>query len=134
MPLVRYEIGDYAIATDRACACGRTLPCIGKIIGRSVNLFVGIEGKRFVPWDLFRPLKDRSWIKQYQIAQTAIDRFQIRYVADRLLVADDEADVVRHFQAVLHYTSTLEFERLDRIARAPSGKFMTAICEIASQA
>jgi phenylacetate-CoA ligase len=134
MPLVRYEIGDYAIATDRACACGRTLPCIGKIIGRGVNLFVGIDGKRFVPWDLFRPLKDRSWIRQYQVAQTAIDRFQIRYVADRPLVADDQADVVRHFQAVLHYTSTLEFERLDRIARAPSGKFMTAICEIASEA
>lgn len=53
MPLIRYEIGDYALATDSVCSCGRTLPCIGKIIGRGVNLFVGIDGKRFVPWDLF---------------------------------------------------------------------------------
>ena len=134
MPLVRYEIGDYAIATDRACACGRTLPCIGKIMGRGVNLFVGIDGKRFVPWDLFRPLKDRNWIQQYQVAQTGIGRFKIRYVAVRTLSPDDEADVMRHFEATLRCTSTLEFERCERIARAPSGKFMTAICEIPAKA
>jgi len=134
MPLVRYEIGDYAIATDRACACGRTLPCIGKIIGRGVNLFVNPDGKRFVPWDLFRPLKDRVWIKQYQVAQTAISHFKIRYVAERSLAPDDEAAMVRHFEMVLGCPSKLEFERLDRIARASSGKFMTAICELPQQA
>jgi len=134
MPLIRYEIGDYAVATDRICACGRTLPCIGKVIGRGVNLFVGADGRPFVPWDLFRPLKDRTWIKQYQVAQTAISRFKLRYVADRPLGRDDEADILRHFEATLHSSSTLEFERLDRIARAPSGKFMTALCELRPEA
>lgn len=47
MTLVHYEIGAYAIATDRACASERALPCIGKIIGRGVNLFVNPDGKRF---------------------------------------------------------------------------------------
>jgi phenylacetate-coenzyme A ligase PaaK-like adenylate-forming protein len=130
MPLVRYEIGDYAIATDRVCSCGRTLPCIGRIIGRGVNLFIGKDGRRFVPWDLFRPLKDRTWIRQYQIAQTARDRFRIRYVASRALAADDEAAVQRHFENILRWKPTLEFEKCDVIARARSGKFMTAICEI----
>ncbi|HVN28120.1 MAG TPA: AMP-binding protein, partial [Candidatus Binataceae bacterium] len=130
MPLVRYEIGDYAIATDRVCGCGRTLPCIGKIIGRGVNLFIDKDGKRFVPWDLFRPLKDRPWIRQYQIAQTARDRFRIRYVADRALALDDQAAVARHFENILHWRPQFDFERCDVIARAKSGKFMTAICEI----
>lgn len=130
MPLVRYEIGDYAIATDRPCACARTLPCIGKIVGRGVNLFLGQDGRRFVPWDLFRPLKDRTWIRQYQIAQTARDQFRIRYVAERELASSDESAVERHFAAVLQCAVKLEFERCDRIARSPSGKFMTAICEI----
>jgi hypothetical protein len=26
MPLVRYEIGDYAVAAEGICGCGRTLP------------------------------------------------------------------------------------------------------------
>ena len=134
MPLVRYEIGDYAIATNRECACGRTLPCIGRIIGRGVNLFVNPDGKRFVPWDLFRPLKDRVWIKQYQVAQTGIGHFKIRYVAERPLAPSDEAALIQHFESILRGPSRLEFERLDRIARAPSGKFMTAICELTHEA
>jgi phenylacetate-coenzyme A ligase PaaK-like adenylate-forming protein len=39
MPLVRYEIGDYAIASNDLCSCGRTLPVLGKVIGRGINLF-----------------------------------------------------------------------------------------------
>ena len=34
MPLVRYEVGDYAIASTKACVCGRTLPTIDRVIGR----------------------------------------------------------------------------------------------------
>jgi phenylacetate-CoA ligase len=131
MPLIRYEIGDHAIATDRICSCGRTLPCIGRVVGRGVNLFVRRDGKRFVPWDLFRPLKDRSWIRQYQITQTALERFKIRYVADRTLALSDELTVQHHFENVLQSCTRIEFERCEHIARASSGKFMTAICEIA---
>jgi phenylacetate-CoA ligase len=130
MPLIRYEIGDYALATDATCSCGRALPCIGKVTGRGVNLFVGTEGKRFVPWDLFRPLKDRPWIRQYQVAQTGVGCFKIRYAADRQLAPDDESAVIRHFETILRRPASLKFERHDRIARAPSGKFMTAICEL----
>ena len=34
MPLVRYEIGDYAIAARGTCSCGRTLPLIGRVMER----------------------------------------------------------------------------------------------------
>ncbi len=57
MPLIRYEIGDYAVAAQGRCRCGRTLPLIGQILGREINLFVDGNGQRFVPWPLFRPLR-----------------------------------------------------------------------------
>src|SRR5271156_391961 len=56
MPLIRYEIGDYAIAVEGSCRCGRTLPLIGHVLGREINLFIDGRGKRFVPWPLFKPL------------------------------------------------------------------------------
>ena len=34
MPLVRYDMGDYALALNQRCECGRTLPLIGKVLGR----------------------------------------------------------------------------------------------------
>src|SRR5207245_1351470 len=134
MPLVRYEIGDYAVATDQTCDCGRTLPLVGRIVGRGVNLFVDADRKRFVPWDLFRPLKDREWVKQYQVVQRGISHFRVRFVSERPFGPQDESDVSDHFKRILDHVPTIEFERVDKIARAPSGKFMTALCEIPQSA
>ncbi len=134
MPLIRYEIGDYAIAADGACRCGRTLPRIGAVAGRDINLFVDRAGKCFTPWPLFRPLLVREWITQNQIAQRAPGSFVVRYVGDRTLTIEDEAEFHRHFESILHAPSTIEFARLERIPRAPSGKFMMAMNEIADPA
>ena len=131
MPLLRYEIGDYAFAAENGCRCGRTLPCIGSVGGRDINLFIDSAGKRFTPWPLFRPLLEREWIRQDQIVQRGTDRFVVRYVGDRTLTPEDEADFHRHFATILKSPATIEFERHDKIARAPSGKFMMALCELA---
>ncbi|HWN57350.1 MAG TPA: AMP-binding protein [Methylomirabilota bacterium] len=132
MPLIRYEIGDYAIAAEGACPCGRTLPRIERIVGRVINLFVDRDGKRFVPWDLFNRLKAREWVTQYQVVQRDVDRFTVRYAATHVFAPEDEADVRRHFQEIIGSPITVDFERLDQIPRAPSGKFMAALCELAA--
>ena len=130
MPLIRYEIGDYAIAAEGACTCGRTLPRLERIVGRVINLFIDREGKRFVPWDLFNPMKAREWVTQYQVVQRDIGRFTVRYAASRVFAPEDEADVLRHFEGILRSPVTVDFERLEQIPRAPSGKFMAALCEL----
>ena len=130
MPLVRYEIGDHAVAADGECACGRTLPLIGRVVGRGINLFVGADRKPFVPWQLLRPLKDRPWVRQYQLVQRRIDDFLVRYAADRPLSTEDEQALRDHVAEQLGIPVTIAFERLDAVPRTASGKFMTAICEL----
>ncbi|HPG40389.1 MAG TPA: hypothetical protein PLP19_15575 [bacterium] len=44
-PLIRYDTKDYAIATDRVCACGRTLPLIERLIGRVDDRLINKHGK-----------------------------------------------------------------------------------------
>src|SRR6202021_2920702 len=75
MPLVRYEIGDYAIVATEPCICGRTLPALDRVIGRSVNLFRLRGGRLLSPWLLMGAVRDRLELKQYQIVQYAFDRF-----------------------------------------------------------
>lgn len=48
MPLIRYEIGDHAEVGD-PCACGRGLPVLRRILGRTRNMLVTVDGKRFWP-------------------------------------------------------------------------------------
>jgi phenylacetate-CoA ligase len=130
MPLIRYEIGDYAIAAEGSCQCGRTLPLIGRVLGRTLNLFVDGSGKRFVPWPLFRPLRNREWITQFQVIQCSLGRFAVRFVSDRGLSSEDEAEIGKHFELITHAPVTIDFQRLERIERAPSGKFMMAMNEM----
>jgi len=127
MPLVRYEIGDYAVAVEGSCRCGRTLPLIGQILGRAVNLFIDGRGNRFVPWPLFRPLGNRTWITQFQVVQRGIGRYLVSFVSNRDLSLSDTAEIGRHFDAITGGPTTIEFERLEQLRRAPSGKFMLAM-------
>ena len=133
MPLIRYEIGDYAVAAQGRCLCGRTLPLIGQILGREINLFIDGNGKRFVPWPLFRPLTARGWVTQYQVVQRDVGRFVVRFVSDRDMAPQDEAEINNHFETITRAPVTIEFERLEHLPRAPSGKFMMAMNEIAAR-
>jgi len=52
-PLIRYDLNDYALAVEGSCSCGRTLPIIGKVVGRTINLFRLKNGQLFLPWRLY---------------------------------------------------------------------------------
>jgi len=130
MPLVRYAIGDYATADPTPCACGRTLPRIGRVVGRGINLFRMPDGRLRSPWNLVKPLKFSPHIRQFQIVQRTVERYVVRYVAPRALTADEATAMRAEFQEILGYPAGVDFERVDEIPRAPSGKFMTALSEV----
>src|SRR5205823_58106 len=37
MPLVRYQIGDVVVPSDRVCRCGRGLPLVERVEGREAD-------------------------------------------------------------------------------------------------
>ncbi len=130
MPLIRYEVDDYAIAAGGLCPCGRTLPLIGDIIGRGVNLFHLPDGQLLSPWKLKEAFKQMPEVRQLQIVQRALDEYLIRFASDSEFGSEVESYIRRGFLAMVGATASLSFERVDKIARAPSGKFMAALCEL----
>jgi phenylacetate-CoA ligase len=127
MPLIRYEIGDYAVASNDSCSCGRTLPLMGKIIGRGINLFRLPGGRLKSPWPLVGPLKARAEIRQFQIVQETHHDYLVRYVSDRELDADAQTKIRAGFNRILGIEANLSFARMGTIARTAGGKFMTAL-------
>jgi phenylacetate-CoA ligase len=126
MPLIRYEIGDYAIASNDACSCGRTLPVMGRVIGRGINLFRLPGGRLVSPWPLVGPLKARPEMRQFQIVQETHHHYLVRYVSDRELDRDAQQEIQAGFGRILEIDATVSFARMDAIARTAGGKFMTA--------
>jgi phenylacetate-CoA ligase len=130
MPLIRYEIGDWAVASDGRCVCGRTLPTMGRVVGRGINLFRLRDGRLLSPWHLVGPLKQRAFVRQFQIVQRSLDAYAVRYAAEAAIEPDVQTAIRDEFAKVLGQGIAVEFERLEEVPRAASGKFMTALSEL----
>ncbi|UCD83823.1 MAG: phenylacetate--CoA ligase family protein [Deltaproteobacteria bacterium] len=133
MPLVRYEIGDYAVAAEENCPCGRNLPLLKSIVGRSINFFRLKDGRLVSPWELVVRLKYRPELRQFQIIQETVDRYELHFVAESPLTPESQAQLRRFFHEVLDSDVTVEFMPVEKIPRTPSGKFMTALSRLSDR-
>ncbi len=130
MPLVRYEIGDYAIAARGGCACGRTLPLLGRVLGREANLFRKPDGSLRSSWPAVGILRGFPEVKFFQIVQKSIAQICVRYVADRPLSAESERLIEAKFRNDLGEQTAVAFEQVAEIGRTPSGKFMVTVSQV----
>lgn len=108
-PLIRYAQGDTAQWLE-PCPCGRHLPRIAGVIGRSTLLFHHPDGRMrsaFVPPGDRAILKCREW----QIAQTGPHRFEVRYVPLDWNEPGDEARMTAKLRQVYFDDAEIGFVR-----------------------
>ncbi len=120
-PLIRYQIGDYATVGE-LCACGRTSPVIGKVLGRVRNMATSPDGRRFYPISLYR-IRAVPAIRQAQWIQTARDAVELRAVLDRPLTESETGLAQETVRETLGHPYRVEIVPVDSIARGPTGKF-----------
>ena len=127
MPLIRYELGDWAERGSAVPACGRGLPALRRILGRTRNMLRFRDGT--VVWPVtgsFR-IPDFISLKQYQIVQTDLDRLEIRYVpadADRPV---DLPALTQRIRTVLRQPVEIAVRSVAQIDRSASGKYEECI-------
>ena len=129
-PLIRYDQGDTAIAGE-PCGCGRTLPVLARIVGRTSHLFRLPDGRRLslsVPPYLKKPLGTETW----QLAQVAPLSFEVRYVEYLPVQPDAEENIIRNMRAQLGKDIKVRFVKLDQVPLTSSGKFLENVCELNS--
>ena len=130
MPLLRYEIGDYAEVAP-PCACGRGLPALARIAGRVRNMLLTADGKRFWPLLNSRKLRDIAPVLQHQVVQKDFDLIELRLVSAAPLDARQEAEVRALVLSGMPQGMRLVFAYCDDIERGPGGKFEDFICAVA---
>jgi phenylacetate-CoA ligase len=130
MPLVRYDIGDYAEVGD-PCPCGRGLPVLRRILGRVRNTLVTADGQRFWPTFGKRALAAVAPIRQYQFVQKSFDLVEARLVVTTPLTGEQEEHVRRSVQAQLPDGVHLAITYRDHLERGASGKFEDFVSEVA---
>lgn len=121
-PLIRYEIGDYA-EPGGPCPCGRGLPVLNRILGRTRNMLTLSSGERI--WPVFSKALRQALpsLRQAQLVQRTRDEIEVRLVVASPLTPQEEDRARAALGKALSDAFAYRFAYVDEIPRPPGGKF-----------
>jgi len=126
-PLIRYNIGDKIILSDKTCSCGRNMPVVQEILGRVEDIIIGKDGRQMVRFhSVFNSLHS---IKQAQVIQETTDTILVKIVADGK--ADEkEKETIR--QRINSQLGEMEIviEEVETIPLNKNGKFQAVVSKL----
>jgi phenylacetate-CoA ligase len=105
------------------CICGRSLPVISQVLGRTRNAFVFKDGRRvwLRAWDE-RAIQACVPCREMQLVQLDHEGFELRYVPDDSGRAPDRAGLDAFVRDKLHPSAAVTLTAMDAIPRGPGGK------------
>jgi phenylacetate-CoA ligase len=122
-PFVRYRTGDVGALDERPCSCGRGLPLLKEIQGRSTDFVVAANGTVMHGLALIYVLRELPGIETFKIIQENQTRVRVMLVAGTAFDPMLEETICRGFRARLGEMVAVEIERVSAIAAERSGKF-----------
>ena len=128
-PIIHYAIGDYA-EVGEPCPCGRGLPVLKRIMGRTRNMLTLPGGDKFWPVIGQSKLRDIAPVRQFQLVQKTLEDIELRLVVARELTADEEAAVKASVLEKLGHEFAISLIYFDEIPRTPGGKYEDIISEV----
>jgi phenylacetate-CoA ligase len=135
MPFIRYAIGDVAVAGGRQCPCGRTLPIIETVLGRTRNMFVFRDGSRIWPRaSMVRPMHAFVPFKRYQLVQLDFEKIEFRYEPDGSGRKADLAGLNDYARRALHPSVEITMLAVEELTPGPGGKLEEFVSHVADTA
>ena len=131
-PFVRYRTGDIGVLDDRRCACGRGLPLLRDLQGRSTDFVVAADGTVMHGLALIYILRDLPGVLSFKIVQETIQHTAVQLVVDDRFERARSGEIVAAFQRRLGAQVQVDLQFVDRIAAEKSGKFRYVVSRVAA--
>jgi phenylacetate-CoA ligase len=131
MPFIRYEIGDLAVHTEQICSCGRGLPLLGEVTGRSLDVIRTPDGK-VVPGEFFPHLmKEFPDVYKFQIVQNLSDELQIKLVPVSMEITSVTLEMIeKEIRKVIGYATRIKYQIVSDIPLTKTGKLRVTVSNI----
>jgi phenylacetate-CoA ligase len=132
-PMIRYRIGDLAIKINEKCSCGRGLPLIGKITGRTKGVIQGTNGMFLTTAYFLHYLKDfEEEIRQFQVVQESLDKIKVFIIPERKtgITTKTKETIAINFKEKLGQDMNIDFCITETIEMVKTGKHQAVISNI----
>lgn len=131
-PFIRYRTGDVGVLDERACSCGRGLPLLAEVQGRTTDFVVAADGTVMHGLALIYPVREEPGVERFKIVQESLARTRILVVPSP---AFDPAAVERMraaFKRRLGNEVDVKVELVDDIPPEGSGKHRYVVSRVAA--
>lgn len=129
-PFIRYRTGDIGILDNKSCACGRGLPLLKEIQGRSTDFLVAQDGTVMHGLSLIYILRDEPEIHAFKIIQERLDFTRVLVVSRGGLKSELIEKISIRFKARLGERVKIGVEEVAEIPVEKSGKFRYVVSNV----
>lgn len=133
-PFIRYRTGDIGVLGMAPCACGRSLPLLQSIEGRSTDFVVAADGTVLHGLCLIYILRDLLGIKAFKVIQESSKLTRVLLVKDEDFPLDGVAKIINGFKQRLGAEVDVVVDLVDTIPAEKSGKFNYIVSHVAGTA
>ena len=130
-PFIRYRTGDVGVLDDQSCSCGRGLPLLKEIQGRTTDFVVAQDGTVLHGLALIYVMRELPGIVEFKIIQESLQRVRVQIVVKEDYSRDSETRIVEVFHERLGQDVQVDIEYVDEIAPEKSGKFRYVVSRVA---
>lgn len=130
-PFIRYRTDDVGVLGDKPCSCGRGLPLLTELQGRSTDFLVAADGTVMHGLALIYILRDLPGIKSFKIVQESLSLTRVLIVPEQALDVDTRLKIENGFKARLGQSVDVMVEVVSEIPAERSGKYRYVISRVA---
>ncbi|SFF70061.1 phenylacetate-CoA ligase [Duganella sp. CF458] len=129
-PFIRYRTGDVGALDTAPCSCGRTLPVLKEIHGRTTDFLINQDGTLIHSAALAYIMRDLPAVRAFKVIQETLDWTRVQIVYDG--VFDDKARlaVEAGFHARMGTQVKIEVELVPEILPEKSGKYRYCVTKL----
>jgi phenylacetate-CoA ligase len=129
-PFIRYRTGDIGVLDSKPCICGRGLPLLKEIQGRSTDFLVAQNGTVIHGLALIYILRDLPQIRNFKIIQENLNLTRVWVVSDERLEVGLTSKIKEGFKARLGQEVDIVVEEMNEIPLEKSGKFRYVVSKV----
>jgi phenylacetate-CoA ligase len=122
-PFVRYRTGDVGILSQKRCPCGRGLPLLAELQGRSTDFVVSTDGTVMHGLALIYVIRDLPGIEGFKITQESRTLTRVEVVPGPGFEDTHGERIVRGFRQRLGEEVEVRVEKVPAVAPEQSGKY-----------
>ncbi|MEK7308855.1 MAG: phenylacetate--CoA ligase family protein, partial [Nitrospirota bacterium] len=122
-PFIRYKTGDIGSLSEDVCPCGRGLPLLKDIEGRTTDFIITSDKKIMHGLSLIYILREINGIEEFRIVQEEVDLFSVSIVKNSSFGSESEEVIRKGFKDRIGSDVKIRFNYQQKIEPEKSGKF-----------